>query len=69
LAGSQPERTAIEIRQNERISFSKGGSVERLTLRKANASDSAFAYRVKKAVFRAYGERVWGWAEAERVIG
>ena len=32
-----------------------------LTLRKADPSDSDFAYRVKRAAFRGYVEQVWGW--------
>ena len=34
-----------------------------LTLRKASPNDSEFAYCVKKAAFREYVEKVWGWDE------
>lgn len=37
-----------------------------LTLRKAGPSDSAFAYRVKRAAFKEYVEKVWGWDEDEQ---
>ncbi len=35
-------------------------------LRKAGPDDSEFAYCVKKAAFRAYVEKVWGWDEEEQ---
>ena len=34
-----------------------------LILREASPDDSEFAYLVKKAAFRGYIERVWGWDE------
>lgn len=37
-----------------------------LRLRKATADDSEFAYRTKKAAFREYVEKVWGWDEEEQ---
>ncbi|MCP4641545.1 MAG: GNAT family N-acetyltransferase [bacterium] len=37
-----------------------------VTLRQAAPGDSEFAYEVKKAAFREYVERVWGWDEAEQ---
>ena len=37
-----------------------------LTLRKANPSDSEFAYCVKRAAFREYVEKVSGWDEDEQ---
>ena len=37
-----------------------------LRLRKATADDSEFAYRTKKAAFRKYVEKVWGWDEEEQ---
>ena len=37
-----------------------------LTIRKAGPEDSEFAYRVKKAAFKKYVERVWGWDEEEQ---
>jgi GNAT superfamily N-acetyltransferase len=36
------------------------------TLRKAGPSDSAFAYRVKRAALKEYVEKVWGWDEGEQ---
>jgi len=38
-----------------------------LTLRGANPSDSEFAYHAKKAAFKAYVEKVWGWHEDEQL--
>ena len=35
-------------------------------LKKATASDSEFAYQVKKVSFRKYVEQVWGWDEDEQ---
>ena len=35
-------------------------------MRKATAADSEFAYRTKKAAFRKYVEKVWGWDEEEQ---
>ena len=35
--------------------------MEALNIRKAEASDSEFVFTVKKAAFREYVERVWGW--------
>jgi len=40
--------------------------MDSLTLRKAAANDSEFAYCVKKAAFREYVEKVWGWNEEEQ---
>jgi GNAT superfamily N-acetyltransferase len=37
-----------------------------LTLRKATANDSEFAYRAKRAAFKEYVEKVWGWDEDEQ---
>lgn len=37
-----------------------------LTLRSALPNDSDFAYAVKKAAFKEYVERAWGWDEAEQ---
>ncbi len=37
-----------------------------LRLRKATADDCEFAYRTKKAAFREYVEKVWGWDEDEQ---
>ena len=36
-----------------------------LTLRDASPNDSEFAYCVKKAAFREYVEKVWGWDEGK----
>ena len=35
-------------------------AVEELSIRKANALDSDFAFAVKEAAFRGYVEQVWG---------
>jgi GNAT superfamily N-acetyltransferase len=40
--------------------------MENLTLRKATPNDSKFAYCVKRAAFREYVEKVWGWDEDEQ---
>jgi len=37
-----------------------------LKLRKATDKDSEFAYQTKKAAFREYVEKVWGWDEKEQ---
>ncbi|MFC1932900.1 GNAT family N-acetyltransferase, partial [Chloroflexota bacterium] len=37
-----------------------------LRLRKATADDSEFAYQTKKAAFREYVKKVWGWDEDEQ---
>jgi len=37
-----------------------------LTLRKASPNDSEFAYCAKRAAFREYVEKVWGWDEHEQ---
>ena len=37
-----------------------------LKLRQAVAGDSEFAYGLKKAAFREYVEKVWGWDEEEQ---
>lgn len=37
-----------------------------LTLRKASPNDSEFAYCVKRAAFKEYVEKVWGWDEDEQ---
>ena len=37
-----------------------------LRLRKATVSGSEFAYRTKKAAFREYVEKVWGWDGGEQ---
>ncbi|MBN1917215.1 MAG: GNAT family N-acetyltransferase [Verrucomicrobia bacterium] len=40
--------------------------MDRITLREARPDDGEFAYRVKKAAFREYVEKVWGWDEEEQ---
>ena len=40
--------------------------MDSLTLRKARPSDSEFTYYAKKAAFREYVEKVWGWDEDEQ---
>jgi len=40
--------------------------MDNLRLRKATADDSEFAYQTKKAAFRQYVEKVWGWDEEEQ---
>jgi GNAT superfamily N-acetyltransferase len=40
--------------------------MDNLRLRKATVADSEFAYRTKKAAFRKYVEKVWGWDEEEQ---
>jgi GNAT superfamily N-acetyltransferase len=40
--------------------------MNRLTLRQASPNDYEFAYRVKRAAFKEYAEKVWGWDEAEQ---
>ena len=40
--------------------------MDSLTIRKAIPSDSEFAYYAKKAAFREYIEKVWGWDEDEQ---
>jgi ribosomal protein S18 acetylase RimI-like enzyme len=40
--------------------------MDNLRLRKATADDSQFAYRIKKAAFKKYVEKVWGWDEEEQ---
>jgi len=43
--------------------------MDNLRMRKATADDSEFAYRTKKAAFRKYVEKVWGWdAEEQRQL-
>ncbi|MEW5994475.1 MAG: GNAT family N-acetyltransferase [Candidatus Zixiibacteriota bacterium] len=37
-----------------------------LTLRKARLNDSEFAYCTKRAAFREYVEKVWGWNEDQQ---
>ena len=37
-----------------------------LRIRTATAEDSDFAYSVKKAAFREYAEKVWGWDEGHQ---
>ena len=39
---------------------------ERVVLRNAVPADSEFAYSVKKAAFREYAEKVWGWDENQQ---
>ena len=36
------------------------------SLRKASQGDSEFAYRVKRAAFKQYAEKVWGWDEHQQ---
>ena len=38
-----------------------------LALRKAGPSDSQFAFLAKRAAFREYVEKLWGWDEAEQL--
>ena len=38
-------------------------SSDSIKLRKASQDDKEFAYQVKKAAFREYVERAWGWEE------
>ena len=40
--------------------------MQNLQLRPATISDSEFAYQTKKAAFREYAEKVWGWDEDEQ---
>ncbi len=40
--------------------------MKNLKLRKADDSDSEFAYLTKKAAFRQYVEQVWGWDEKQQ---
>jgi len=40
--------------------------MDNLRLRQATADDSQFAYRTKKAAFKKYVEKVWGWNEEEQ---
>jgi GNAT superfamily N-acetyltransferase len=40
--------------------------MDNLTFRKATLNDSELAYQVKKAAFKDYVEKVWGWNEAEQ---
>lgn len=40
--------------------------MDRLNLREATAEDSDLAYEIKKAAFRQYVEKVWGWDEEEQ---
>ena len=37
-----------------------------ITLGKATANDSEFAFQTKKAAFRQYVEQLWGWDEVEQ---
>lgn len=39
---------------------------DKLTLREARQDDTEFAYQVKKAAYKEYVERVWGWKEEEQ---
>ncbi len=41
--------------------------MDTLRLRKATADDSEFAYRTKKAAFKEYVEKVWGWDEEQQL--
>jgi hypothetical protein len=40
--------------------------MENLQLRKATVDDSEFVYQTKKAAFRVYVEKVYGWNEDEQ---
>ena len=40
--------------------------MDSLTLRQATPSDSEFAYVTRRAAFREYVEKVWGWDEDEQ---
>ena len=40
--------------------------MDNLRLRQATVDDSDFAYLTKKAAFREYVEKVWGWDEEEQ---
>jgi len=42
------------------------GIMPDVAFRKATPADSEFAYRVKKAAFKSYAEKVWGWDEEEQ---
>jgi ribosomal protein S18 acetylase RimI-like enzyme len=48
------------------MSFPDTTDMENLKLRKATASDSEFAFGVKKLVFGSYVDQVWGWDEEEQ---
>jgi len=37
-----------------------------LKLRKATSHDSEFTYQTKKAAFKEYVNKVWGWDETEQ---
>ena len=40
--------------------------MDSIILRRAGPADSEFAFRTKKAAFREYVEKVWGWDEQEQ---
>lgn len=40
--------------------------MQNLRLRPATPEDSEFAYQTKKAAFREYADRVWGWDDAHQ---
>jgi hypothetical protein len=40
--------------------------MKNITIRKATVSNSEFAHQTKKAAFRDYVEKVWGWDENEQ---
>jgi ribosomal protein S18 acetylase RimI-like enzyme len=40
--------------------------IDHLTLKQATPEDREFAYKVKKAAFRGYVEKAWGWDEAQQ---
>lgn len=40
--------------------------MDKLNIRKADATDVDFAFAVKEAAFREYVERVWGWDGADQ---
>ena len=41
-------------------------AMDSVTLRQAGPEDSEFAYCVKKAAFKEYVQKVWGWDEGEQ---
>jgi GNAT superfamily N-acetyltransferase len=55
-----------EFSQGAERNDGRAASTMDLVIRKAETKDSELAYRVKKAAFREYVEKVWGWDEAEQ---
>ena len=52
----------FELRQQMR----RYEPMDSITLRKAGPDDSGFAYCAKRAAFREYVQKVWGWDEDEQ---